>query len=234
MFAALAARQPSPWRFFAETESWAVCSASPECFVEKRGESLWARPMKGTRPGGPKAAAQLAASEKDRAENLMIVDMTRNDMSRLPDARHVRAESLLDIHTYPTVAQMTSTVACETAAGMDGIFAAMFPPASVTGAPKIAAMQIIAGLEKESRGVYCGVCGWGDNGGFQFNVAIRTAVVDKKKTESSATMSAAALSPILPPPENGANAKTRRQFSRRRRRLVFWKQCAPRMAALSC
>ena len=180
MFAALAARQPSPWRFFAETESWAVCSASPECFVEKRGESLWARPMKGTRPGGPKAAVQLAASEKDRAENLMIVDMTRNDMSRLPDARHVRAESLLDIHTYPTVAQMTSTVACKTAAGMDGIFAAMFPPASVTGAPKIAAMQIIAGLEKESRGVYCGVCGWGDNGGFQFNVAIRTAVIDKK------------------------------------------------------
>ncbi|MGI9305891.1 MAG: chorismate-binding protein [Gammaproteobacteria bacterium] len=180
-FAALCARQPSPWRFFAETENWAVCSASPECFFERRGETLKSRPMKGTRPASPRAAAQLAASRKDRAENLMIVDMLRNDMSRIGDARRVRAEALLEIEEYPTVAQMTSTVACESAAPLADIFAALFPCASVTGAPKIAAMNIIAALEKTPRRVYCGACGWAGGEGARFNVAIRTAFVDKKE-----------------------------------------------------
>ena len=180
LFAEMCARQPSPWRFFAETEEWAVCSASPECFFERRGGSLRARPMKGTRPAGRGAATRLAASEKDRAENLMIVDMLRNDMSRLPDARRVRCESLLRVREYPTVAQMTSTVVCETDAGLDAIFAAMFPCASVTGAPKIAAMALIASLEKSPRGAYCGACGWAGGGVARFNVAIRTAFADKR------------------------------------------------------
>ena len=179
-FAALAARQPSPWRFFAETEEWAVCSASPECFFVKQGGVLRARPMKGTRPSGPQAAVRLAASGKDRAENLMIVDMLRNDMSRLAGARRVRTEALLTVEEYPTVAQMTSTVACDTEAGLAEIFAALFPCASVTGAPKIAAMQLIAALEKEARGLYCGACGWADGRQARFNVAIRTAVINKK------------------------------------------------------
>lgn len=179
-FAALAARQPSPWRFFAETEDWAVCSVSPECFFAKEEGVLRARPMKGTRPSSPQAAVRLAGSGKDRAENLMIVDMLRNDMSRLADARRVRTEALLTVEEYPTVVQMTSTVACDTAAGMAEIFAALFPCASVTGAPKIAAMQLIAALEKEARGLYCGACGWAGGGKMRFNVAIRTAVIDKK------------------------------------------------------
>ena len=180
LFYEMSARQPSPWRFFAETEEWAVCSASPECFFERRGDTLLARPMKGTRPAGRGAAARLAASEKDRAENLMIVDMMRNDMSRLPDARRVRCESLLDVREYPTVTQMTSTVACDSAAGIDDIFAALFPCASITGAPKVAATAMIAALERFPRGVYCGACGWAGGGEARFNVAIRTAFVDKR------------------------------------------------------
>ncbi len=180
LFGEMCARQPSPWRFFAETEEWAVGSASPECFFERRGGALLSRPMKGTRPAGRGAAARLAASEKDRAENLMIVDMMRNDMSKLPDARRVRGESLLQIREYPTVVQMTSTVVCDTAAGLDGVFAALFPCASVTGAPKIAAMSMIAALEKSPRGVYCGACGWAGGGVARFNVAIRTAFADKR------------------------------------------------------
>lgn len=179
-FAALCARQPSPWRFFAETEEWAVCSASPECFFELRGGVLSSRPMKGTRRASLRAAANLAASPKDRAENLMIVDMVRNDMARIPGAQNIRAEPLLAVEEYPTVAQMTSTVSCETGAGAGDIFAALFPCASVTGAPKIAAMKIIRALEKTPRGVYCGACGWLGGGAARFNVAIRTAFIDKK------------------------------------------------------
>ena len=181
LFSEMCARQPSPWRFFAETEEWAVCSASPECFFEHRNGVLRSRPMKGTRRAGRHAASRLAASEKDRAENLMIVDMIRNDMSRLPDAREVHAEALLEVREYPTVAQMTSTVACNTSAGIDDIFAAMFPCASVTGAPKIAAMSLIAALEQSPRGIYCGACGWAGDNAAQFNVAIRTAFVDKQQ-----------------------------------------------------
>ena len=179
-FSALCARQPSPWRFFAETEEWAVCSASPECFFGRRGGVLESRPMKGTRRASPRAAANLAASEKDRAENLMIVDMLRNDMSKISGVREVRAGPLLEIEEYPTVAQMTSTVSCKTSARLDEIFTALFPCASVTGAPKIAAMQIIRALEKTPRGVYCGACGWADGETARFNVAIRTAFLDKK------------------------------------------------------
>ena len=178
-FAGIGARQPSPWRFFAETEEWAVCSASPECFFEHQEGVLRSIPMKGTRRAEVGAAARLAASVKDRAENLMIVDMLRNDMSKLRNAENVRAEALLEVSEYPTVTQMTSTVACDTNAGLGDILAALFPCASVTGAPKIAAMQTIAKLEKEPRGVYCGACGWIGEGRARFNVAIRTAVVNK-------------------------------------------------------
>ena len=180
-FAEIAERQPSAWRFFVETEEWAICSASPECFFEHEGTVLRSQPMKGTRRAGRLAAARLAKSEKDRAENLMIVDMLRNDMSRLSDAREVSVESLLQIHEYPTVAQMTSTVSCRSGGDLSDIFGALFPCASVTGAPKIAAMNIITALEKSPRGVYCGACGWATKSRARFNVAIRTAHIDKRR-----------------------------------------------------
>ncbi|MGI9338120.1 MAG: aminotransferase class IV, partial [Gammaproteobacteria bacterium] len=112
---------------------------------------------------------------------LMIVDMVRNDLARLPDARNITAAPLLQIEEYPTVLQMTSTVHCQSNAGLGAIFGALFPCASVTGAPKIAAMRAIAELELSPRGVYCGSCGWAGGDKARFNVAIRTAVIDKTK-----------------------------------------------------
>ena len=172
--------QFSPWMFFAETKQWAACSASPECFFIRNGGEIESRPMKGTRP--PEAADELADSEKDRAENLMIVDMLRNDLARIPGAHSVRAGPLLQVETHPTVAQMTSAVRCRIpeGAGLSQIFAAMFPPASVTGAPKIAAMRAIRQLEKFPRGPYCGACGFAFENRARFSVAIRTAVVCKQ------------------------------------------------------
>ena len=179
LFAEFARAQFSPWMFFAETDEWAVCSASPECFFLREGGRLESRPMKGTRP--PEAADELQHSEKDRAENLMIVDMVRNDMSRIAGASDVRAGPLLRVETHPTVAQMTSSVKCDipARAGLAEIFAALFPCASVTGAPKVAAMRVISELEKSPRGAYCGACGFADGKGARFSVAIRTAVVRK-------------------------------------------------------
>ena len=177
LFAKLTAAQPSPWSFFIDTPQWAVCSASPECFFDQSGDQIITRPMKGTRPAA--AAAELLLSAKDRAENLMIVDLLRNDLSRLPKVRDVCAGPLLQIEQYPTVAQMTSTVRCRSAANLADLFAALFPCASVTGAPKIAAMKQIRALEMGARGVYCGAIGRAGPGFARFNVAIRTAVIDK-------------------------------------------------------
>ncbi len=141
----------------------------------------------GADPGGAtgsvddrEPAKRLFASEKDRAENLMIVDMIRNDLGRIADIGSVSVDRLFDIETYPTVYQMTSTVRALTSARLARIFEAMFPCASVTGAPKVRTMEIIRELEPQPRGVYCGAIGYlmPDRRG-QFNVAIRTALVDK-------------------------------------------------------
>lgn len=180
-FADIAKAQPSQWSFFVETDEWAVCSVSPECFFSAADGIVEVKPMKGTRPNKPGAAKQLAKSAKDRAENLMIVDMIRNDLARLPDAGNILAAPLLHIEEYPTVLQMTSTVRCRSNAGLIDMFGALFPCASVTGAPKIAAMRAIAELELSPRGVYCGACGWAHKDKARFNVAIRTAVINKQK-----------------------------------------------------
>jgi para-aminobenzoate synthetase / 4-amino-4-deoxychorismate lyase len=158
-----------------------VASGSPELFLALDGERLASRPMKGTAaresPGRDAAiAAALAYSEKERAENLMIVDLMRNDLGRVARAGSVAVERLFEIEGYPTVFQMTSTVAARTAAPLSEILAATFPPASVTGAPKIAAMAAIAELEVAPRGPYCGALGFAAPGRrASFAVAIRTA-----------------------------------------------------------
>ena len=174
----LAARQPSPNAAFLRADDWAVCSASPELFFHAENGIVSCRPMKGTRAPAANASAALAVSGKDRAENLMIVDMLRNDLSRLPDARAVAARELLQIESYPTVVQMVSTVRARSRAGLSDLLAALFPCASVTGAPKRAAMRIIAALERAPRGVYCGAIGILRGRRARFNVAIRTAVID--------------------------------------------------------
>jgi para-aminobenzoate synthetase/4-amino-4-deoxychorismate lyase len=170
-----------------------VLSASPELFFRRKGRRVETRPMKGTAARGrwreedEAAAALLRASEKERAENLMIVDLLRNDLGRVAETGTVEVEDLFRVERYPTVLQMTSTVAARLreGVGLDELFAALFPCGSVTGAPKVSTTRFIAALEDSPRGVYCGAVGFVAPGGdAAFNVAIRTVVVDKETGEA--------------------------------------------------
>lgn len=180
LYRALRKAQPVRYGAFISHAGGAVLSRSPELFLERRGHTLSSQPMKGTaaRHTSPEA---LAASEKDRAENIMIVDLIRNDMGRLAPPGGVRVEDLFRIDPYPTVWQMTSRVIAEPVkADLGTIFGALFPCGSITGAPKIRAMEIIHELEVEARGLYCGALGWIRPGGdFRFSVPIRSLLVDK-------------------------------------------------------
>jgi para-aminobenzoate synthetase/4-amino-4-deoxychorismate lyase len=147
--------------------------------------------MKGTAPRGmtqkddQEQAHGLYESEKNRAENLMIVDMVRNDMGRVAVSGSVKVQSLFSIEKYPTLWQMTSKVTAQTKESLVGILGALFPPASITGAPKARTMHIISELETTPRGLYTGCIGYlSPDRQAQFNVAIRTAVIDKKKKEA--------------------------------------------------
>ena len=166
-----------------------IVSASPELFFRVRGREILTRPMKGTRPRGRWAAedvlrrAELQESGKDRAENIMIVDLLRNDMGRVCEPGSVHVPRLMDIERYRTVWQLTSTVAgrLQDGTGLSGILAALFPCGSVTGAPKISTMELVADLERSPREVYCGAIGWIRPGGdCTFNVPIRTAWLDRR------------------------------------------------------
>jgi para-aminobenzoate synthetase component 1 len=168
-----------------------VVSRSPELFFKlEAGGKITARPMKGTAPRDPDPAkdaalaAGLQASVKDRAENLMIVDLLRNDISRLAKVGSVKVPALYAVESYSTVHQMTSTVEgqLEAPATLPGLMAALFPCGSVTGAPKIRSMEIIREVERFPRGVYCGAIGWmGPDGAADFSVAIRTLSVAGKE-----------------------------------------------------
>ena len=158
-----------------------LLSASPERFFALRGREVTARPMKGTRRITPETAEalmrELASSSKDRAENVMIADLVRNDLGRVCVAGSVRAESLWEVERYASVAQMTSTITGELRSGLDvfDVFAAAFPPGSMTGAPKIEACRMIHELESGPRGLYGGAIGWLDpSGDASFSVVIRT------------------------------------------------------------
>ncbi len=166
-----------------------VLSLSPELFVETKNGIARARPMKGTAPRAPTPEADLALraalkeDEKSRAENLMIVDLVRNDLGRVAETGSVRVEELFAIETYPTLHQMTSTITAKLLRGTDlrKLVAALFPCGSVTGAPKIRAMEIIHALEDGPRGIYCGAIGHvAPEGDIRFNVAIRTLTIDAK------------------------------------------------------
>ena len=160
-----------------------LLSFSPELFFAERGGVAIAKPMKGTRPRGRDAAEdarlkdELAASAKDRAENLMIVDLIRNDLSRVAEAGSVKVDSPFAVETYPTVHTMVTTVRARLQDGMGAadMLRALFPCGSITGAPKIRAMELIDRQERDARGPYCGAIGRIDAGGdAAFNVAIRT------------------------------------------------------------
>ena len=186
LFAALAPAARAPYAAFLDLGARAIVSLSPELFFERDAGRLRMRPMKGTRRRGRFAeedagrAAELAGAEKDRAENLMIVDMARNDLGRLARPGSVEVARLFDLERYPTVWQMTSTVTASSDAALPEIFAALFPCASVTGAPKAATMRAIAALERRPRGLYCGAIGYVAPGRrARFSVAIRTAEIER-------------------------------------------------------
>lgn len=186
LFMALRRAQPGGYAAFIDTGEEQVLSVSPELFFDWDGERILARPMKGTAPRGATPAddaalaVQLRASAKERAENVMIVDLIRNDLSRVAQPFSVRVPHLFRLEALPSVWQMTSDVEARTRPGttLADVFAALFPCGSITGAPKVRAMRMIRALEPEPRGVYCGAVGVVRPGGAAtFNVAIRTVTV---------------------------------------------------------
>ena len=192
LMADLYATQAGPWSAFVETETHTICSASPELFFIRNAEHIECHPMKGTAARGwwpaQDAARGLALqqSEKNRAENVMIVDMVRNDLGRVARTGSVDAKPLFAVSRYPLQWQMTSRVtAAAPNATLADLFAAMFPSGSVTGAPKHSAMGIIRRLESTPRGIYTGAIGYvSPHGRAHFNVAIRTVVVDRNTGEA--------------------------------------------------
>lgn len=172
-----------------DTGEVTILSASPELFIEQDDRVISTRPMKGTAPRAGTFAADAEVKEtlstdiKSRAENLMIVDLMRNDLGRIADLGSVSVTDLFTVETFRTLHQMTSGVRAHLKAdvGIVDILRAIFPPGSITGAPKIRAMELIRELETEPRGVYCGAIGrFSPDGSALFNVAIRTAVIDRK------------------------------------------------------
>ncbi len=184
-FQALRIMNPAPYSAFLNTPHGTVLSASPERFLKVDRGSVETRPIKGTRPraGHPRLDAELAsalqASVKDRAENVMIVDLLRNDLSKNCELGSVRVPRLFEIESFATVHHLVSTVTGMLRRGRDAIdlLRGCFPGGSITGAPKLRAMQIIDELEPNRRGVYCGAIGYlGCDGNMDTNIAIRTLV----------------------------------------------------------
>ncbi len=192
LYRSMVSTQGGSFNAFLDLGEAVVVSASPELFLEIAGDTVTARPMKGTRRRHGRAdadlqmAEELRASEKDRAENVMIVDLLRNDLSRLSSPGGVNVPELFQVERYETVWQLTSTVqaSLRPEVRLADVFRATFPCGSITGAPKVAAMHAIARLEPSPRGLYCGTIGMispsldGARPASIWSVAIRTAVID--------------------------------------------------------
>lgn len=182
----LVAAHPAPFSAYLEGPDFAIASCSPERFLHRRGDQLEVRPIKGTVARGGDAAEDqsrrdwLAASIKDRAENLMIVDLMRNDLGRVAVTGSVHVPELFALEPYASVWQMVSTVRAQLRAdcGIDELLRACWPPGSMTGAPKLKAIEIIEALEPARRGWYGGSIGYLDcRGNIDLSVVIRTAIV---------------------------------------------------------
>lgn len=194
----------SPWDFFLHfsqnqnkqaaylnTARYIVCSASPELFFQLDGNLITSRPMKGTAKRGRTTVEDneqsewLKNSEKNRAENVMIVDMIRNDLGKIAEVGSVHVPCLFERERYPTLWQMTSTVTAKTNASVTEIFTALFPCGSITGTPKISTMNIITELEKTPRKIYTGTIGYiSPERRASFNVAIRTLLIDRESKQA--------------------------------------------------
>ncbi|MEM8605183.1 MAG: aminodeoxychorismate synthase component I [Cyanobacteria bacterium P01_H01_bin.121] len=196
LFRDLLATQPRSYAAFVDTGRYAISSISPELFFQQVGSQVIAKPMKGTTQRGKtwlhdqQQVSWLQHSEKNQAENLMIVDMLRNDLSRIAQPHSVQVPKLFEIERYPTLLQMTSTVMAKTQASPTELLRHLFPCASITGAPKVRTMQIINELEPDPRHIYTGAIGcFAPTNPLkgqplvptQFNVAIRTVLIDREK-----------------------------------------------------
>lgn len=177
---------PVPFASFIHSDGYYVCCSSPERFLSKKGEQVWSQPIKGTVSreinGGQEEISALV-SEKNKAENLMIVDLVRNDLNRVSIPGSVKVSNLFEVQTFDTVHQMVSTISSRVDPSADpvSIIRSCFPMGSMTGAPKIASMKAIEELEDYNRGLYSGAIGYIDPAGdFDFNVVIRTAIVEDK------------------------------------------------------
>ena len=186
LFTSLMEAQEAPHAAYIQTEAWSILSASLELFFTLEDEQLTSRPMKGTAARGMyekldlEQAAVLSSSEKNRAENIMIVDMIRNDMGRIAQPGTVQTTQTYALERYKTLWQMTSTIQSQVSCGVVDVFRALFPCASITGAPKVKTMEIINRLERQPRSVYTGSVGYmTPQGDAAFNVAIRTAIIQQ-------------------------------------------------------
>lgn len=182
----LRAVNPAPFAAYLEWPGLTVASSSPERFLKLDGRAVETRPIKGTAPRAAEAARDRASAEalltsvKDRAENVMIVDLLRNDLARVCEASSVEVPVLCGLESYASVHHLASVVTGTLREGVDGfdLLAACFPGGSITGAPKIRAMDIITAIEGRARGVYCGSIGYlGFDGSLDLNIAIRTVTL---------------------------------------------------------
>ncbi len=183
LYESMTQHTPAPYAAYLRYDDHAIMSASPERFLELRGEHVETRPIKGTRPRGEtpeedaRLAAELLASDKDRAENIMIVDVLRNDLGRVCDTGSVQTPGVCELESFPQVHHLTSTVTGRLREGLDAfdLLHACFPGGSITGAPKIRAMEILDSLEPVRRHIYTGSIGWlGWDGDADWQIAIRT------------------------------------------------------------
>ena len=180
LYAALVAVAPAPYGAVIEADGVTVISGSPERFLASVGDRIETRPIKGTRPRTPTGAEELAASAKDAAEHLMIVDLERNDLGRIADTGSVVVDELGYVLELPALYHKVSRVSARprTGIGYAELLRATFPGGSITGAPKIRAMELIDELEPARRGPYCGALGYfGAGGAFDLAIAIRIGVL---------------------------------------------------------
>ena len=180
LYRTLAEVAPAPYGALIEADGITVISGSPERFLASAGDRVETRPIKGTRPRTPGGAEELAAADKDAAEHLMIVDLERNDLGRVAETGSVRVDELGYVVELPALYHKVSRVSAKPRAGVGygALLRATFPGGSITGAPKVRAMELIDELEPARRGPYCGAFGYfGARGAFDLSIAIRIGVI---------------------------------------------------------